>query len=119
MEKIFGIIPASSGAFTFLWIFGAVIGLILIGIIGLFVSFGYQAKHATFTVTDQGLCIGPGLYGRTIPKEDIDTEGGRVIDLNLEKEYQPKWRAEEAGVPRHAAGGGKTPKKEKSLVVVT
>ena len=119
MEKIFGIIPASSGAFTFLWIFGAVIGLILIGIIGLFVSFGYQAKHATFTVTDQGLCIGPGLYGRTIPKEDIDTEGVRVIDLNLEKEYQPKWRTNGAGLPGYSAGWFKLQNKEKALVFVT
>jgi len=119
MEKIFGIIPASSGAFTFLWIFGAVIGLILIGIIGLFVSFGYQAKHATFTVTDQGLRIGPGLYGRTIPREDIDTEGVRVIDLNLEKEYQPKWRTNGAGLPGYSAGWFKLQNKEKALVFVT
>ena len=119
MEKIFGIIPASSGAFTFLWIFGAVIGLILIGIIGLFVSFGYQAKHATFTVTDQGLRIGPGLYGRTIPREDIDTEGVRGIDLNLEKEYQPKWRTNGAGLPGYSAGWFKLQNKEKALVFVT
>ena len=119
MEKIFGIIPASSGAFTFLWIFGTVIGLILIGIIGLFVSFGYQAKHATFTVTDQGLRIGPGLYGRTIPREDIDTEGVRVIDLNLEKEYQPKWRTNGAGLPGYSAGWFKLQNKEKALVFVT
>src|SRR4030042_2495726 len=119
MEKIFGIIPASSGAFTFLWILGAVIGLILIGIIGLFVSFGYQAKHATFTITDQGLRIGPGLYGRTIPREDIDTEGVRVIDLNLEKEYQPKWRTNGAGLPGYSAGWFKLQNKEKALVFVT
>jgi hypothetical protein len=119
MDKVFGIIPASSGAFTFLWIFGIVIGVILIGVIGLFASFGYQAKHATFTLTDQGLRIGPGLYGRTIPKDNIDAAGVRVIDLNLEKDYQPKWRTNGAGLPGFSEGWFKLQNKEKALLFVT
>jgi hypothetical protein len=119
MDKVFGIIPASSGAFTFLWIFGIVIAIILIGVIGLFASFGYQAKHATFTLTDQGLRIGPGLYGRTIPKDNIDAAGVRVIDLNLEKDYQPKWRTNGAGLPGFSEGWFKLQNKEKALLFVT
>ena len=42
--------------------------------------FGYQANHASFTVNDQGLRIGPGLYSRFIPKENIDTAGVKVIN---------------------------------------
>jgi hypothetical protein len=119
MEKVFGIIPATSGAFTLLWIFGIVIGIILIGAIGLFASFGYQAKHATFTLTDQGLRISPGLYSRMIPKQNINVEGVRVIDLNLEKDYQPKWRTNGAGLPGFSAGWFKLHNKEKVLMFVT
>ena len=119
MDKVFGIIPATSGAFTFLWIFGIVIGIILIGVIGLFASFGYQSRHATFALTDQGLRISPGLYSRTIPKEIINAEGVRVINLNLEKDYQPKWRTNGAGLPGFSAGWFKLQNKEKALVFVT
>lgn len=119
MEKVFGIIPATSGALTFLWIFGIIIGIILLSAIGLFATFGYQAKHATFALTDQGLRISPGLYGRTIPKQNINAEGVRVIDLNLEKDYQPKWRTNGAGLPGFAAGWFKLQNKEKALMFVT
>jgi len=119
MDKVFGIIPATSGAFTFLWILGIVIGIILIGIIGLFASFGYQARHATFTLTDQGLRISPGLYSRTIPKENINTEGVRAMNLNIEKDFQPKWRTNGAGLPGYSAGWFKLQNKEKALMFVT
>jgi hypothetical protein len=119
MDKVFGIIPATSGAFTFLWIFGIAMGILIIGLIGLFASFGYQSRHITFTLTDQGLRIGPGLYGRTIPKENITIEGVKVIDLNLEKDYQPKWRTNGAGLPGFSAGWFKLQNKEKALLFVT
>jgi hypothetical protein len=119
MEKVFGIIPATSGSYIFLWIFSIVMGLILVGVIGLFASFGYQAKHATFTLTDQGLRISPGLYSRTIPKQNIDVEGVRVIDLNLDKNYQPKYRSNGSNLPGFSAGWFKLQNKEKALMFVT
>jgi hypothetical protein len=119
MDKVFGIIPATSGALTFLWVFSIIIAVILIGVIGLLASFGYQARHATFTLTDEGLRISPGIYTRTIPKENIDTAGVRVMDLNLEKNYQPKWRTNGAGLPGYSAGWFKLQNKEKALLFVT
>lgn len=119
MERVFGIIPATSGATTFIWIFSVVIGVILIGIIGLLASFGYQARHATFTVNNQGLRISPGIYSRFIPKEQIDTIGVRVVNLNAESEYKPKWRMNGAGLPGYDAGWFKLQNKEKALLFVT
>jgi hypothetical protein len=119
MERVFGIFPASSGTFTFIWVFSLVIGLILIGIIALLASIGYQARHASFTMNDQGLRIGPGLYGRLIPRDDIAREGVRIINLNLETEYQPKWRTNGAGLPGYNAGWFKLKNKEKALVFLT
>jgi len=119
MERAFGIIPATSGAITFIWIICVAIGLILIGVIGLMASMGYQARHATFTVSEQGLRISPGLYSRFIPKEAIVTEEVRVLDLNTETAYKPKWRVNGAGLPGYNAGWFKLQNKEKALLFVT
>jgi hypothetical protein len=142
MEKEFSIIPASSGVFAFLWGFaililiilvipassgnfeflsgsGIVTWVILIGVLGLFAAFGYQARHTTFRLTDHGLRIGPGIYSRTIPREKIDVSGIRIINLDIEKEYQPKWRMNGAGLPGFLAGWFKLQNKEKALLFVT
>jgi hypothetical protein len=119
MERVFGIFPAGTGTYTFIWVFSLVIALILIGIIGLFVSFGYQARHAALTVSEQGLKIGPGLYGRFIPREIVEREGVRVVDLNAETGYQPGWRTNGASLPGYQAGWFKLKNKEKALVFLT
>jgi hypothetical protein len=119
MERVFGIIPASSGAITFIWIFSVVIGVIIIGVVGLLASFGYQSRHATFTVSDEGLRIGPGIYSRFIPKQEIDAAGVKVVNLNMETEYKPKWRTNGAGLPGYNAGWFKLQNKEKALLFVT
>jgi hypothetical protein len=119
MEKVFGIVPAASGSYIFIWIFSVVIGVILVGIIVMFFMLSYQAKHAQFTVSDQGLRISPGLYGRFIPKEEINTDGVSVINLNITPEYKLKWRTNGASLPGYAAGWFKLENKEKALVFVT
>jgi hypothetical protein len=140
MDYKYSIIPASSGVFIFLWGFGifiaiiflvtlnesdyhttsvAITSVICLGLIALFVSFGYQARHASFTLTVQGLRIGPGIYGRTIPWGKIDISGVRVINLDIEKEYQPSWRMNGAGLPGYSAGWFKLRNKEKALLFIT
>jgi len=119
MERVFGIIPVTGGLYPFIWGFSVFIGLICLGVIGLLISFGYQARHASFTVNDQGLRISPGLYGRFIPKEDIRAEGVKVINLNIETGYKPKWRTNGAGLPGYSAGWFKLQNKEKALLFVT
>jgi hypothetical protein len=119
MDKAFGMVTPSAGTFTFLWIFGVFIGLILLGIVGLFAYFGYQANHMTFTVTDSGLKIGPGLFGRFIPREDIDLGGISAVNLNLEPEYKPKWRTNGFGLPGYSGGWYKLQNRQKALVFVT
>jgi hypothetical protein len=119
MDKVFGIFPAASGFYPFIWGLSVFIGLVCLGVIGVLVSFGYQVKHIAFTVDDQGLRISPGLYSRFIPKEDINAEGVRVINLNIETGYQPKWRTNGAGFPGYSAGWFKLQNKEKALMFVT
>jgi len=119
MEKVFGIIPASSSSYVFIWIFGVLIAVILVGVIVMFAMLSYQAKNARFTVNNQGLSIGPGLYGRFIPKEKIDAAGVRVINMDIDSEYKPKWRTNGAGLPGYSAGWFKLANKEKALLFLT
>ena len=119
MERVFGIIPATSGPYIFIWIFSVAMGVILLGVIAMFVLIGYQARHASFTVNDQGLSISPGLYSRFIPKEDINAERVKVINLNTDSAYKPKWRTNGASLPGYAAGWFKLENKEKALLFVT
>jgi hypothetical protein len=119
MERVFGIIPASSSVITFIWVIGLVIGVIIIGVVGLLASFGYQSRHATFTVNDEGLRISPGIYSRFIPKEQIDAAGVRVLNLNVDTDYKPKWRTNGAGLPGYSAGWYKLQNKVKALLFVT
>jgi hypothetical protein len=119
MERVFGIIPASSGVTTFIWVFGLVIGIIIIGVVGLLASFGYQSRHATFTVSDDGLRISPGIYSRFIPRQQIDVAGVKVLNLNVDTDYKPKWRTNGAGLPGYNAGWFKLQNKEKALLFVT
>jgi len=138
--RTYRIIPASSGVFIFLWGFVifiavvfvvtflnsgfepaslavAVVVLLVVG--GVMGFFAYQARHATFSLTGKGLKIGPGLYGRLIPWEIIDTANVRVINLDLEKEYRAKWRMNGAGLPGYSAGWFKLYNQEKALLFVT
>jgi hypothetical protein len=140
LEKTYHIIPAKAGVYLFLWgivIFMLVIYLVtflntgfepaslavavavLVVVGGIMGIFSYQAKNAAFTVNEKGLKIGPGLYGRLIPWDKIDVGGVRVINLNLEKQFQAKWRLNGAGLPGYAAGWFKLYNKEKALVFVT
>ncbi len=119
MEKVFGIIPAASSSYIFIWILSVVIGVILIGVIVMFFMLSYQAKNAQFTVNDQGLRISPGLYGRFIPKEKINTTGVKVINMDVDSEYKPKWRSNGAGLPGYSAGWFKLENKEKALLFLT
>jgi hypothetical protein len=115
MDKVYGIIPASSGPYITMWI----ISLVLLAVLGLFIYIGYSSRNMNFTISDEGLRISPGLYGRFIPKEDINTEGVKVINLNTEKEYTPKWRTNGAGLPGYSAGWFKLANKEKALCFLT
>jgi len=119
MEKVFGIIPSGSGAYIFIWISSVVIVLILVGVIGLFAFFGYQSRHANFAVSDEGLRIGPGIYGRFIPKEEIRTAEVRAVNMNIENSYKPKWRTNGAGLPGFSVGWFKLQNNEKALLFVT
>ena len=115
MDRIFGMIPAS----TWPIIFVVVLAIIFIGILGFLAFIGYSSKNVSFEVTNDGLRISKSLYGRFIPREEIAAEGVRVLDLNIDSEYKPKRRTNGAGLPGYAEGWFKLKNDEKALLFLT
>jgi hypothetical protein len=94
-------------------------GIICAAVGTLIGSFGYQAKKATFSITDRSLVIKPGIYSRTIPKEDVFIDGVRIINLRNESNYQPQWRLNGAGLIGYLAGWFSLKNGERALLFVT
>jgi hypothetical protein len=65
------------------------------------------------------LRISPGLYGRSILWEDINREGIKVLNLNIDTDYQLERRTNGAGMPGFASGWFRLANNEKALVFVT
>jgi len=115
MDRIFGIIPASSASSL---VIGG-ISLVLLCLIGLFAFIAYSSQNVSFEAGRDGLRVSKSLYGRFIPGEKIITEGVKVIDLSLEQEYQPQRRTNGVGLPGYLEGWFRLKNKEKALLFVT
>ena len=115
MERTFGIVPASNAPFIFI----VAIGIFFILLIGLFAFIGYSARNVKFEVSEPGLRIKGGIYGRFIPKEAIVVEGVEIINLNVSPEYKPRIRTNGIGLPGYSEGWFKLRNKEKALLFVT
>jgi hypothetical protein len=115
MERIFGIIPASSGP---MWVLLG-IGIVLIAVIGFLGFIAYSSKNVRFEVGDDGLRISRSIYGRFIPWQEIAGDGVRIVDLNTDAEYKPKRRTNGAGLPGYWEGWFKLQNDEKALLFVT
>jgi hypothetical protein len=115
MDRIFGIIPASSGPIILV----LAVAIVFILVIGLLAFIGYSSKNARFEVNDEGLRISRSIYGRFIPREQIAATGVKVIDLNIDSEYKPKHRTNGAGLPGYSEGWFKLKNNGKALLFVT
>ena len=115
MERTFGIVPASNAPFIFI----VAIGIFFILLIGLFAFIGYSARNAKFEVSESGLRIKGGIYGRFIPKEEIVGEGVEIINLNVSQEYKPRIRTNGIGLPGYSEGWFKLRNSEKALLFDT
>jgi hypothetical protein len=119
MERVFGIIPSSSGAYTAIWVISIAVFLVLVLVAAIFISTGYQSRHLKYSFTDEGLRISPGLYTRTIPWEHIERDGVKVLNLSIDTDYKLERRTNGAGMPGFASGWFRLANDEKALVFVT
>ena len=115
MVRTFDITPATSAPIIFI----SAISLFLVLILVLFAFIGYSVRNTKFEVSEQGLRIKGGIYGRFIPKDEITREEVKIINLNLQKEYKPKLRTNGIGLPGYSEGWFKLKNNEKALLFVT
>jgi len=115
MDETFSITPTSSAPLITI----AVISAVLLVILGLFAFIGFTSRNVKYELSDQGLNIKAGIYGRFIPKEDITGEGVQIINLENSSELKPRVRTNGIGLPGYAAGWFKLNNGEKALLFVT
>jgi hypothetical protein len=114
-STVFPMIPAASKS---LWFF-AIIGLILVGALLMMGWVAWSMRHATFTVSNEGLRLQGDLYGRLIPLKSLKLDEAVVTNLNTDRDHQPKWRTMGTGLPGYAAGWFKLRNGTKALLYVT
>ncbi len=115
MVRTFDITPATSAPIIFI----SAISLFLILVLGLFAFIGYSSRNTKFEISDQGLQIRGGIYGRFIPKETIITDNIQTLNLNTYPEYKPRIRTNGIGLPGYAEGWFRLKNNEKALLFVT
>jgi hypothetical protein len=115
MNKIFPIIPASNAS---LWTI-AVIFIIILGLNILFGYIAYSTRHVQFILSEQGLEIKGDLYGTKLSKNVLKNDQVKLINLEIDKTYQPKWRTNGIGLPGYLSGWFRLKNKEKALLFVT
>lgn len=113
--QVFTIVPGSNGPY---WMVAG-IAVFLLLMVGLFAWFAYSSRNVRFEVSNEGLRIGGGMYGRTIPASSLVVDGAKVLDLRRDCDYQLRWRTNGAGLPGYQAGWFKLRNGEKSLCFVT
>jgi len=115
MNKIFPIIPASNAA---LWTVGIIFVIMLLLNI-LFGYIAYSTRHVQFILSDQSLEIKGDIYGTKLNKNALKIDQVKLINLDLDKTYQPKWRTNGVGLPGYLSGWFRLKNKEKALLFVT
>jgi hypothetical protein len=115
MSDIFPMIPASSRAF---WV-PAGIGLLMVGILGLFIYIAYSSRNVRFEVSEGGLAIRGGLYGRTVAAESLILDQAQPLDLRGSGDHAPRTRTNGIGMPGYLAGWFRLRNREKALLFVT
>lgn len=114
-STVFPMIPAAGKS---LWFF-VIIGLVLVGALVLMSWLAWSMQHARFTVSDEGLHVQGDLYSRMIPFKSLKLDQAAVINLNTDKDYQPKWRTMGTGLPGYSAGWFTLRNGQKGLLYVT
>jgi Bacterial PH domain len=115
MTQTFPITPASNSA---LWVLG-LLTLLLLGLVALFSSLAYSAKHVSFEVSPEGLRIRGDVYGRFVPAASLVAEQAKEVNLTLDSAHRPAWRTNGTGLPGYQAGWFRLVDGEKALLFLT
>lgn len=113
--QTFPIAPADTRPF---WIMIPVF-LILVGVlIALYLSLT-GSRNARFEVSSDGLRLRGDWYGRLIPASEIRTTDVRRVDLDQDRNLQPRMRTMGTALPGYRAGWFRLRNGEKALLYLT
>ncbi len=113
--SVFPIAPAAS---RYLWFFLPIVALLIGVTIMLAVSIK-GAHTSTFEVFADSLRLRGDLYGRTIPKSQLQLNLARRVDFRLEPELLPKWKRIGTGLPGYQSGWFRLRNGDKALLYLT
>ncbi len=114
-SKIFPIIPAATAT---IWVIIAIVILLII-LASFFGFVSYSSRNLKFKLTEQGLQIKGGIYGRFIPKDSFIKENAKILNINTMKDYNPKIRKNGIGLPGYKEGWFTLKNGERALLYVT
>src|SRR5688572_32997776 len=107
--------PIIPGAARGLWIFLAVI-LLVLAIAGLIlVTTVRGAKASRFELSNAGLRLRGDLYGRMISADSLRGSAARIVDLSSTPDLQPRWRTMGTAFPGYRSGWFRLRNGEKAL----
>jgi hypothetical protein len=115
MTERFDMIPASSAVM----IFSLILGAVLLSILLAFTYISWSAKHVAFEVSNSGLKIVNGFYGREVKMDQIEIDGIRSTNLTEDTERRMKLRTNGIGLPGFMSGWFRLVNGEKCLAFVT
>src|SRR4029079_19356531 len=100
VEEVFRIVPASAKAVWFLWAITAIL-------VAPALLLGYAAitgGAVEYHVSPLGLRMRGDFYGRTVPLTSLQPAQARRVDLQLERDFQPKWKTNGIALPGYRSG---------------
>lgn len=113
--NVFPIAPAES---RYLW-FAIPILLLLLGVMALVVATVRGSRASTFEVRKDALVLRGDLYGRGIPKDRLQIQLARRVDLVQEPGLRPKSRRIGTSLPGYQSGWFRLANGEKALLYLT
>ncbi len=111
----FPIAPAES---RYLWFF-IPIGALLVGVFIILALSVRGARHSSFEVFADSLRLRGDLYGRTIPRSQLQLATARRVDFRVQPELLPKWKSVGTGLPGYQSGWFRLRNGEKALLYLT
>ncbi len=116
MVESFPIAPASSRS---LWLFIPV-AMIMLAAAAMLILAALGPRRARYELSPGGIALRGDIYGRRlIPAADLRGGSARIIDLDREKDFAPKWRTMGTGLPGYKAGWFRLRNGEKALLSLT
>ena len=113
--NVFPIAPAAS---RYLWFLIPVL-VLLVGAMALLVTSVRGARASTFEIRPDGLALHGDVYGRFIPRAQLQVALARRVDLATDEGLRPKWRRMGTGLPGYQAGWFRLRNGDKALLYLT